>query len=408
MGFGVTYAGLSFSGAISGGLCSSGKTLTIGLLTDLTDGLTSQGVRAKEASTLAVSDINSFLSAGKCNLKFAVAVDDYQLDKTKALTDLQNLAASGVQVVVGPLNSGAALNILTYANSNHIVLISPSSTSVALAIANDYLFRTAPNDYYQGKADARMLNVTGAKAVITLHLHDPYGDGLANATETNFKNLTGKVIADIPYDPMATDFTSQITDLYNNYQTANATYPNKVAIYAVSFEEFGTIMYQVNQQHPSLLGGKLPWYGDDGEAQDTVISGNVTTGPLVSKVVLPSTVYGFLNNTKSAALESAFIAANPGNVCDNYCRGTYDDMWLAALSTLSAGSYDGTKIQAILPTVATNYYGVTGWCGLDQYGDRVASTYQIWKVVKVGSTPTWVYAASWDASTDIITPSTFV
>ena len=58
VGAGVTYAGLLFGGSISGGLCTSGKTLTIGLLTDLSSDLASQGVRAKDAALLAVSDIN--------------------------------------------------------------------------------------------------------------------------------------------------------------------------------------------------------------------------------------------------------------------------------------------------------------------------------------------------------------
>jgi len=72
-------------------------------------------------------------------------------------------------------------------------------------------------------------------------------------------------------------------------------------------------------------------------------------------------------------------------------------MWVAALATLSAGSYDGTKIQAVLLAVADNYFGVTGSNGLEASGDRVASIYQIYKVVKVSGTNTWVFAGTWTA-----------
>src|SRR5207253_10307347 len=54
---------------LSGSLCLSGKTITIGELLDLTDGLSTQGVRAQEGSVIAINDINSFLATSGCNLK---------------------------------------------------------------------------------------------------------------------------------------------------------------------------------------------------------------------------------------------------------------------------------------------------------------------------------------------------
>src|SRR2546426_2472296 len=269
---------------LANGLCSSGRTVTIGELVDLSSALSTQGVRAKDASLLATNDINSFLSTAGCNLRFAVAVDDYQLDNSIALSELQSLAAAGVQVVVGPLNSGAAQYLLSYANSNHIVLISPSSTSRVLAIPNDYLFRTAPNDGVQGLADARMMIDRGATALIIVQRHDSYGDTLANATAKNFEALGGVVGATIQYDASGGtgfDFTSVLQTLNNDFQTANTgAYANKVAMDFISFEEFGQLIIQANAKYPALLNGPLPWFGTDGDAQDTVISGNATAGPL--------------------------------------------------------------------------------------------------------------------------------
>ena len=430
-GAGVTYVGLLTGGQINSGLCSSGRTLTIGLLTDKTDGLSAQGVRAADAAVIAIDDINSYLAHGQgaasssvtpCNLKFAVSVSDYQLDASKAQTDLQTFAAAGVQVVVGPLNSGAIIgSLLSYANSNHIVVISPSSTSVALATPNDYLFRTAPNDRWQGMADATMLHAEGANAVVILQRHDTYGDALANATAADFNVLVGGTVSwpantctstlgavcTIQYDTNVEDFTTIIGYLNTAFNAANntAANTNKVAIDAISFEEFTQLAYQVDQQHPKLISGHLPgtgsgptpsqWTGTDGESQDTVISSNSTFD--VSTMRLPSTIYGFPNTTKTQSLDATFSSRYSGDVCDNYCRGTYDDMWVAALATLSAGSYDGTKIQAVLLAVADNYFGVTGSNGLEASGDRVASIYQVYKVVKVSGTNTWVFAGTWTA-----------
>jgi branched-chain amino acid transport system substrate-binding protein len=414
----------------SGGLCLSGGTITIGELLDLTDGLSAQGIRAKDGSILAINDINSFLAKAGCNVKFAVSASDYALDSSRALTELQSFAAAGVQVVVGPLNSGAAQNLLQFANSNHIVLISPSSTSLALAIPNDYLFRTAPSDKWQGMADARMVQAEGATRLIIVQRHDTYGDALANATSVDFNYLLtnpggtvdtlGCVPTDtvciIKYDTATTDFSSVISSLNTAFTALNATSPNKVAIDAVSFEEFSQLIYQVKLQHPSLFAGKLPgcgsvpgctgsgptsiWTGTDGEAQDTIISTSTTSGTFFVNNRLPSTTYAFLNNTKTERLYTSFANAYPGNICDLYCTSAYDDVWLGALATLQVGN-NGTRIQAAMLTVADNYYGVTGWTHLEPSGDRVATIYQIWKVVTPsGASPTWVFAGYWDAATN--------
>jgi branched-chain amino acid transport system substrate-binding protein len=93
---------------------------------------------------MAINDINAMLTSTGSSVRFQRVVADYALDTTKALAALNAFKAQGITVVVGPLNSGTASGILQVADSNQIVLISPSSTAPQLAIPNDYLFRTAP------------------------------------------------------------------------------------------------------------------------------------------------------------------------------------------------------------------------------------------------------------------------
>ena len=416
----------------SGGLCLSGRTITIGELLDLSSVLSTFGITAKDASLVAINDINSFLSTAGCNLRFSVSASDYSLDNALALSELQTFAANGVQVVVGPLNSGAAQSVLSFANSNHIVLISPFSTSTALSIPNDFLFRTSPADASQGMAGARMAQAEGAAKLIILQRHDWYGDSVANVTGYDFNylltNSTGTIdkngcvstdtVCIIQYDTSITDFSASLNALFFDFTALNSTsFMNKVAIDAVSFEEFAQIISQVSLLHPSLLNGKLPgcgpvpgcvgsgptpiWIGTDGEAQDPVITGNISLQPFFQNNRLPSTLAGFFNNTKTILLYSALAIAFPGATCDISCASAYDAVWLAALATLQVGSYNGTRIQAAMLTVADNYYGVTGWNHLDPSGDRVAAMYQIWKVVRPnGGAPTWVFAGYWDANTN--------
>jgi uncharacterized membrane protein len=60
-GVGVTYIGLN-GGATAGTLCSSGKTITIGELLDLSKGLSDQGKKAQDSSAIAITDINAALA----------------------------------------------------------------------------------------------------------------------------------------------------------------------------------------------------------------------------------------------------------------------------------------------------------------------------------------------------------
>lgn len=405
----ITAAGgtTTVTAAGGGGLCN-GQTVTIGALNDLSADLSSQGKGDLAAENLAITDVNAYVAAAGCNLTFKLNNQDYKLDTPTALSQLTTMASQGVQIVIGPLNSGTAKGLIAYANSNHIVLLSPSSTSPALAIPNDYLFRTAPNDAAQGQADARMLLERGAKAVIIVNRDDTYGNGLANATKTFLTQDSPSVVIKGPYkyDTATSDFSTIISQINTDYTTLSGQVgAANVAIFVVAFQELGTLLLQTQRSQPALLNTKLPWFGTDGDAQNTVLS-NKTTGPVVSQVKLPSTLFNVVNNSKTNDFFARIkgtpaYAAIASNVF--YSLEGYNDVWIAALSILSAGKNDGTAIHAVLPTVAANFYGLTGWEGLQSSGDRVPGSYQIWKVVASGSAYSWVLAGTWDYNTDTVT-----
>lgn len=384
-------------------LCKSTQTITIGELNDLSGALSTEGIPIKAAMAIAVQDINQNITAAGCTVKFTVDVYDYALDNQKALTQMGTWSSQGVGVVVGPLNSGTAQFILTNAQSNHIVLISPSSTSPALVIPNrHYLYRTAPNDAAQGLAAGRILVDRGYSAAIIVNRHDTYGDGLANATAAQFVKLGGKVVDTIPYDTSITDFTPILTKISSDYSSAVSTYgAGKVAIYDVAFQEAGTMLIQAQKSFPGVMG--TTWFGSDGEATlSQFVNGTAVTNATAA-VKLVSTLYSPQNNTMGLAFLSRFSASSH-ETCSFYCLGSYDDAWIAALSILQAGKTDGASIDAVLSGVAAGFSGVTGNNGLQASGDRIPGSYQIWKVVKDSSGKgSWVNAGTWDYTSDKVT-----
>jgi branched-chain amino acid transport system substrate-binding protein len=391
------------------GLCN-GQTVTIGALNDLSGPLSAQGKGDLAAEQIAITEANSMVKANGCSVTFALNNQDYALNSTKALLELTAFAAAGIGVVIGPLDNGAAGAILSYANSNHIVLVSPSSTSPTLHVTNttnNYLFRTAPNDAAQGQAIAREVLTQGAKAVIIINRDDTYGGGVANVT-VSFLEKDGLAASAIggpyKYDPLTTDFSALITQVTNEYNILNTgAAAGHVAIVAVSFQELHTLLKQASTQSAAIYND-VPWYGSESEAQDSFLS-NSTDGQYTSHVILPSTLFNVVNNSKTLALytkyagTSQLAAITGGGVF--YTMEGYDDVWLAVLSIMSAGSASGTAIHAALPGVANSFYGLTGWEGLSG-NDRIPGSYQIWKVVASGNSFNWVLAGTYDSNSDSV------
>jgi branched-chain amino acid transport system substrate-binding protein len=400
IGAGVGYAATVASTSVQSSLPS---TVNIGVLDDLTDGLSGEGIKINYTVHQAVNDINTYLQstsfAGKVH--FNVIVEDYALVDATAEQDMNTFKSDGVTVVVGPLNSGTAQALLTnYADANQIVMISPSSTSAALAIPNDYLFRTAPTDVHQGAADAAIMWQNGVKYLIQVYRQDTYGSGLANYTKADFTAYGGTVLDSIPYSTDLTTFGTVLSTLNTDWQNAVPKYANSsVAIQLISFDEGAAIIQEASSSYPNLIKTAQPWYGVDGEEGETVFT-NSTNIAAVQAVRLPSTVFGFTNSSKTQSLCANLLAATH-LTCDSYPLGAYDDVWIAALSLLACGKNSGSCVKSELPTVADNYYGVTGWTALDANGDRAVSDFLIYCIS--GSPLNWNVCGSWSYQSNAVT-----
>jgi branched-chain amino acid transport system substrate-binding protein len=387
-------------------------TITIGVLSDLSDGLSSEGLRVQAYTEQAATDINTWLQttqwAGKVH--FAVDVVDYGGSTTTASQDLATLASNGVAAVVGPLSSGIVGAIYEQAASDHVVLISPSSTSPAYYGASPYLYRTAPNDVFQGAADSCMLLSQGVKGVVIVYRDDTYGYGLYNYTSADFAASGSGVKVDaVPYSTTLegeTEFSSVATTLNTDYTALVNQYgASHTAIMLISFEEAGYLLEAVQSAYPTLLHSPQPWYGTDGLQGDTAMT-NSTYGALMQDIRMPASVFGYTNSSKTAALCAEFT--NPSLSCDSYALGSYDDVWLAALSILNCGANSGVCVSNVLPQVANSYFGVTGWTQLQTPtgvgGDRKGGDFQIWCVETPAgaSGPNWYLCGDWSSQTNSV------
>jgi branched-chain amino acid transport system substrate-binding protein len=382
----------------------SGNVCKLGDLVALSGDLASYGANSKVAVDMAVSDVNAWLKGLGSPLTFQVQDEDTKTDPATALSDLQSMASSGIQVYIGPMTSAEVTNVVSYSNTNHLVLISQSSTAQSLAneSARPYLYRFVPSDNAQSAALAALVYQRGVKNVEVVNRNDAWGTGLSAAFISSYKALGGNVINQVQYTPISTgsyDFTSQLNQMQSDLSHA----PNGTAIVAVMFDELSVMMQQANA-NPSAYSflGKTTWYGTDGTAESsTVVS---QAGNFGEKVELLSTIYEPTNSTKGASFTQRFVSAK-GNLPDAYSYAAYDATWVAALTILACGTYSGLCVQKELPTVASNYFGVSGYPDLNSAGDRAIADYAIWAIVPVSQTnssATWEQVGTWSSSTGLV------
>ena len=409
-------AGLAI-GAVGGYYLAPTKTVTntvtvtqpnlkgvikIGAALPLTGDLGTYGQNGQWGLTLAKDKINALLNASDAGYTIDLIFEDTQTKPDVALTVTQDLVSKGAKIILGYYSSGELSNSISYAQTNQIILVSPSSTALSLAIEKPFIYRFCPADDKQGPAMARGLVDFNITHIISIWRGDTYGDGLVLATQNRFAQLGGSFDSEgIRYDISATEFSAQVGVLAQKVQAAVDQYSAaNVAVYAVTFEEIVGIMTSASQ-YPIL--SQIKWFGCDGNALSAKVTADSTASQFAITTVFPSTYFAPPNSSIQTEVNN-YIFQQLGHIPDPYAFGLYDALWVAAKSIALTQNYNGADINAVFSDVAEMTYGATGWCTLDEFGDRNIGDYQFWQVYEPSAgTYGWYLSGLYSAITDSIT-----
>ena len=83
-----------------------------------------------------------------------------------------------------------------------------------------------------------------------------------------------------------------------------------------------------------------------------------------------------------------------------YYANSYDIVQILGRAILEAGKYDGETIKTVIPEVCSNYYGITGWAKLNEYGDRAVADYEMYTIEYNGTASNWLYAGMYSSATN--------
>ena len=350
------------SGASSGG---DGNVITLGMIGPLTGSVAVYGTHIANGVDLAVEEINAAggvtLSDGTYQL--AVERKDDQGDTTECVNAMNALISEGIQLVVGSATSGCTSAITSIANSEGVVLITPSGTADSLTTQMDYVFRTCFRDSFQGQLAAQYAADKGyTKVGIVYCSADTYSSGLRDAFVSACADQGIDIVAE---ESVATMTEVDYTNQFNQMVAAGA----ELVFTPFYYDVMGP--YLIPQARSVGFDGIL--LGGDG------VDNTETTIPDGADLSAYNNVM-FINHYSTELATSDVSAkfvesyeAKYGESPNNFDALAYDAVYVLKDAMESCGAADAASVQAALADTSKVYDVSTGSFSFDDTGTPVKS-----------------------------------
>lgn len=363
----VLAAGALFAGVMSGcgsdSKSSSGDTIKIGGVLEMTGGSASFGISSKNGIDLALKQINEKGVLGGKKLELVVA--DTKSEASEATNAMQKVISQDkVVAVIGPNQSSAVLASCAINNGSKVAAITPMGTNPDITVdpasskIREYNFRACFIDPFQGTVMANFAtNELGVKrAAVLIDNTSDYAKGLAAFFEQNFEKKGGSVVIEEAYLQKDTDFKSTLTKI-------KAANPDFIYIPGY-YQEVGLIVKQARE-----LGLDVPMAGGDGwdSAKLPEIAGKQALNNTYFSSLYSPDDASDLNKNFVAEYEKAY-KTRP----DVFAALAYDSALLIAKAIEDCKSADPVKIAAAMAKIS-GFKGVSGEVTFDEQHNPVKS-----------------------------------
>jgi len=345
--------------------------IKIGYIASSTSGLETSKPYIEE---IVVPDHNALLQKLGYNAKIRVFIDNANEQSAIHLEKVQAFKAQGINIFLGGGWSSMASAALPYVNQNNMLMWSSSSTSPLLRIKDDNLFRMCPDDTVQAPAIAEMLWSFGIKAIVLIQRGDAWADGIYNILEKEYPAKGGVIIERIRYATDVTEYSSYLQTAETKAKDAVAQYgADHVGIELIAFETDSVTILTQAKDYPTIYN--LKWFGSDGT---TLLRRLVNEAPeQAAHVGLYSTLASPAESPKYKEIWDRYQALVKLPL-SYYSACEYDIFTVLTNSITMAQSTDVKTILPLQIPTAYNLWGVSGWCRLNESGDRAAGNYDIW------------------------------
>ncbi len=207
----VVLVAIGYSIKNKSGNAASNEPIKIGFIGPLTGDAATYGVDEKDATNLAVGEIDN--AGGINGRSLEVVYEDGKCDGKDASTAAQKLInIDKVKIILGGLCSGETLSIAPIAEQNNVIVFSAFSSSPDITKAGDYIFRNSPSDLDVAKGYAQFIvNKTGYKNISIISENTDYAGGVRKVFKEEINRLGGKIVSDEVFKQGERDFRTNIT-----------------------------------------------------------------------------------------------------------------------------------------------------------------------------------------------------
>ena len=308
-----------------------------------------------------------------------VVIDD---DPVAAITDAH--VNKQIDYYVGPTTSAAAKALLPYANSNNLVMVSPSSTAPELAILGDSLYRLVPDDRKQTPFIAQMLANDDKTHVVIVQRDDVWGRDMVSAFRDSY---TGTVSDAITYsvDLDTVDFAGLARQLEGALDATPGAGPDGTAVLFVGFHTDFIDLVRAILADASLDDVRaVAWYGTGGITTSTPIISASDVARFAESVGLTSSIYHVPGTSETDHLITQLRQLDPNIAPSPYLHTSYDSVHILGDAVITSFATDAA-VKDIIADVANGHIqdplhllrdshhtlgtGITGDFQLNEYGD---------------------------------------
>ncbi|MCU0524071.1 MAG: ABC transporter substrate-binding protein [Elainella sp. Prado103] len=375
------------------------EQLRLGLLLSLSGGLAKQGEFMQDSARLLVETSN------RCKGVVGQAVQLFSVDDQASAVGgqagmTQLIEEARVGAVIGAIGSEVSNAAVNLAVKNQVVQISPASANSVLTTRSrngelqGFWYRTMPPDTAQGEALAKVAQQRGFKTVSILAINNDYGNSIAQAFETSFKQLGGTSTYVDRYSPDAVAYDV-------NWIPAFSANPDAVLIVAEP---------RVGSEILTAAAALGYWGGNT----KVLLTSSMKTETLAEQVgrsidgrYLASGVIGVAPKMDSPALSQfrELYRKQYGRDPSLYDANTWDAAAVIVLAAEAAQDTTGSAIKTKIPQIANppgievsdlcqglalvregkeiNYQGASGATDFNAAGD-VIGTYDVWTIDYMG------------------------
>ncbi|MCJ8306660.1 MAG: ABC transporter substrate-binding protein [Nitrosopumilus sp.] len=376
--------------------------VNIGLILPLSGDLATHGLENLEGSKFGVVEFNKHLEEIGAPWTLKMTSEDSATNPVIALEKLQGLKAKGIDIIVGPETSSNIRNMKGYSDSNNMLLISCCSSSTALAIPDDSVYRLVPDDSNQGIALSKLIQHEGIEVLVPVWRQDTWGDGLSAATRSSFENRGGIVDEGIPYNPDVPEFSVSTSILAEKIQGYVDDYgKDKVGVLFLGFAEILQFT-QAASQHEIL--DDVRWFGPGANTKEHKLIDDPIGLEFSTSIQFTTVQFAASKITDSGDVNPIYekvqnhLTESLGTAPNSFVLSSYDAVWLIGLAMLETQSTDVTTIKSVISDIAENYSGAIGSTKLNEAGDLLQADYEIWGI-RGGE---WVLLGQYTQSTDSI------